>query len=1000
MRLLRFVRFLALAVLSVVVITGLLAIGALLNRDRLIRSALATVRARTGFEIVPAGATLAFRSHLVIILDHPRLMDGNREVARADHAEAQVSYSALIHENGLPLARLILLRPQVVVAAPIVTARTLVLPRPDASTAKAITDALPALSSVTRRLEITDGSLVDERGSAFVSHLDLTGYSRKHLRPSPWWTSFIFTWNGDSATGTKLSGDLRFGHLRGEIPSAIVQGKLRVEGISLDKVNLGRIVAGGALQTEVEIALRDDGRVDGAILTELKDLTLGNKPPVALGDYSLRAGFDATANLIELSDLAIRQGTSLLLSGQCRLGQPYEANPQVGLSCAGLEANLPPLKRFLKSGALGLPPWLTAPIDQITSGRIWLDRLALDSSVASMRAMDTSLLRQFSLDGRVEGLGVALAPEAKLPPLRDVTAVVHYKHGILTLRQGRMRAGNSEISAFDLRADFAGDPAKASYTLRFNGDADLNKDYDWLAGTSARLGIDPARWIARAGGVAFFTAEVTGALDGLNLRPPERYAGTIEPRAVSLTLKNPPVAIGVDSGAVAFTPHLLTFDHLLLALKPGTATMDGTIEFVAGGVAVRHLAVALQQVPADKWLPKLLDPHDLSARGDLGGKLVLDFEPGVPLKYSVNGAVTIGPGEIQFGFIRSPILVHAATLTLNGHDALLDMPKSTLEGQALDMKVGFDDLQHPALRIDAVVQRMDLEVLRFIRLPWSPKTPTYFIGGAATGHVEVRKGNFAGLPFSDLKTDFERKGGDWRVYNLEATSLSGRVNLAIIGREADDWIEMKGRVAGMDTGALFIVGGQQSPALTGKLYCDFDLWADTDTDFFDTLAGRGSLVVRDGRLERFTLLSRLLGLIDLKNWLSAQVPDPRATGLPFKFVNASFAGHHGWFYSDDFLLDGPVMDIIGEGSVNLTDSSLAMELAVIPFQTVSWLLSKIPVIGKNLSQNSGSILAAYFWVHGSVHDPKVTPMPITSAAEIVKKVLALPINLIRPNTVK
>src|SRR5208337_2360870 len=250
------------------------------------------------------------------------------------------------------------------------------------------------------------------------------------------------------------------------------------------------------------------------------------------------------------------------------------------------------------------------------------------------------------------------------------------------------------------------------------------------------------------------------------------------------------------------------------------------------------------------------------------------------------------------------------------------------------------------------------------------------------------------------KTDFEHDRGDWRVYNLRATSLGGRIDLSIIGRAPDDWIHMKGHVAGMDSGALFMLFGERKPLVRGKLYGDFDLWGDTDTDFFNTLAGKTSIAVKNGRLEKFTLLSRLLGLIDLKNWLSAQVQDPRATGLPFKFMTADFAGSGGSFYTENLLLVGPVMDVTAQGSIDVGEGSLAMEVGMLPFQTVSWLVRIIPLIGKGLSQSSGQLLAAYFRVKGPFSNPRITPEPLTSAAEILKKTLTLPLNLLLPNSVK
>jgi len=46
------------------------------------------------------------------------------------------------------------------------------------------------------------------------------------------------------------------------------------------------------------------------------------------------------------------------------------------------------------------------------------------------------------------------------------------------------------------------------------------------------------------------------------------------------------------------------------------------------------------------------------------------------------------------------------------------------------------------------------------------------------------------------------------------------------------------------------------------------------------------------------------------------------------------------------------------------------------------------------------LVAAYFHVKGPVSDPSILPKPITSVANFVKKTLGMPINIIRPNTIK
>jgi uncharacterized protein YhdP len=188
--------------------------------------------------------------------------------------------------------------------------------------------------------------------------------------------------------------------------------------------------------------------------------------------------------------------------------------------------------------------------------------------------------------------------------------------------------------------------------------------------------------------------------------------------------------------------------------------------------------------------------------------------------------------------------------------------------------------------------------------------------------------------------------------------------------------------------------------LLGHLFLAADLWGNTDTNFFETLAGDMTITVRDGTLNKFTLLSRLLSFIDIKNWLSAQIPDPRVAGVPFKTIFTDFKGKGGLFYTDNFVLKGPVMDITASGSVQFGADMLDMEVGMFPFDTVDWVLNHIPLIGERIGSGTGKMVAAYFHVKGPVSDPSIVPKPLSSVTNFIKKTLGMPINIIRPNTIK
>jgi hypothetical protein len=329
------------------------------------------------------------------------------------------------------------------------------------------------------------------------------------------------------------------------------------------------------------------------------------------------------------------------------------------------------------------------------------------------------------------------------------------------------------------------------------------------------------------------------------------------------------------------------------------------------------------------------------------------------------------------------------------------MPSSRFEGSPLDFKLTVADVRHPSARIDATIQSMDLEAMKFIRMPWQPPTPPTHVPFPVSGHIEIRRGNIGVFMMTNMKGDFDYDHGDWRVSNLAANAYKSKITLDLTGRKKDDWIHMKGKVAHINVGPLFLLSGTrtQSP-VTGTGWIAADLWADTDGDFFQTIGGSAALTLRDGVLNRMTLLSRLLGLIDLKSWLTANFPNPTESGLPFDTVFADLKGSNGAFLAENAILQGPVMDITANGTVDVGRNNLDLRVGMFPFTTVNWLLNKIPLIGENVAGGTTTLLAGYFHVTGPAGDPSVIPMPITSVAEFVKKTLGMPINLIRPNTIK
>ena len=198
---------------------------------------------------------------------------------------------------------------------------------------------------------------------------------------------------------------------------------------------------------------------------------------------------------------------------------------------------------------------------------------------------------------------------------------------MFTLSQGQLRAGNSRLSDFSVRADFGGDFRKAPYELRAQGDADLNEIYPSIAQTAARLGADPTRWVVGLRGLAGFNFRAKGRLNGLDrLTAPRDYGGEIAPNNAVVTFRKPAVAVTVSSGTATISPDGLQFKQVGLALNPGTVLVNGEIAPGRNGLEVRELALELRDVPAEKWLPMIVPADQAGARGIVNGNVVASVE--------------------------------------------------------------------------------------------------------------------------------------------------------------------------------------------------------------------------------------------------------------------------------------------------------------------------------------------------------------------------------------
>ena len=1000
----RLVRIAALVALLFLVIVGGLAALIAFNQERIVTYVLASVRKRTGVDILPRTSSVHLGPHLIVILDEPQVVAEGREVVRLKSLRAIISYHSILTSTGLPLYSLSARDPEITLPVPPSDVGAVPVPRPAPQTIETLRETLAILGRIAWRVQTTEGTVRYSDGRPLLDHLGLVAF-RTHRDPNLWRLGFDTVVNNAGLDGTHLSGRFSVGSGNEARSGEFAHGQLWTWGIPLSGIEAEGFALVGQLEGSFKFSIHDDGTLSGAANAGSKDLLLKSarlSAPIALGDYSLHAALDLSEGKYAVTELTLRRVDVPLISAETELSGPESQNPQLGVRLGGFRFDATPIKQKILS-IRRLPADVVAMLNRIRPGQVSVGNATLSAELEKIRTAPLETIRQnLVVSASIQNAGFTMPDETKLPAVENLGLQLGYEKGLLTITQGSARLGNSMIRKIDARANLARGIEGADYQANVDVDADLSQLYPAIIRTLGIYQLKEHERLQRLAGRIDIVTTASGKLSVKQFRPPADYQVRADANGTVLTVKGSPGPIDIRRGTVTITPSTIKFDRIMLAATGGDAMLDGTLDFVRDGIAVHNLALDLHDFPSELWLALVVDPSDLGVKGPVGGKVVLNRQPNDPELALPEGKLTLAKGEVQFNFLRSPLIVQGATLTMHHRSMTAWMPGARLENSPIDFRIAMPDVSHPSIRIDATVQNLDLEVMKFVRMPWSPATPPINFPIATSGHIESRTGNLAAFAMSDLKTDFTRSpSSDWRLYNFSAVAYRGKMKLELIGRAPDNWIQIKGTVADMDPAPLFTLGDRKKESpLQGHLFAGVDLWANTDTNFFETLAGDMSITVRDGTLNKFTLLSRLLALIDIKNWLSAQIPDPRVNGVPFKTLITDFKGSNGLFYTDNFALQGPVMDITAAGSLQFGENTLDVEVGMAPFDTVDWVLNKIPLIGERVGAGTGKLVAGYFQVSGPVSDPSIAPKPITSVAEFVKKTLGMPINIIRPNTIK
>lgn len=444
------------------------------------------------------------------------------------------------------------------------------------------------------------------------------------------------------------------------------------------------------------------------------------------------------------------------------------------------------------------------------------------------------------------------------------------------------------------------------------------------------------------------------------------------------------------------TPEALTIDSLVLRDTKSAASLalhlgpkDVRLEYK--GALYRSTVEKFTAIPASPFR-------------HIKGDMILSVDLESPDRSE-------GMGTLEGKGIRipwkplDPLLIRSASLSAEGKK--IRVVSSDLAWREIPFRLsGEGSFSGEGLEADVDVETGDVPLERLL-----PQTPGSKKTAADSGGPPVADAGYR-LPKLPVRGAFRLRSasiryGRWAVNSVTARGELGSEVLHVSVSEGDlcgfplqlsATLDPKGLAVELQTSA-------SGKDLKVPLLCLLDQQVDATGSFrFTTrLSARGNdpeslhrslegpveLTARDGRIYRWSLLSKILAVLNVTNVVRGTFPDFRKAGIPYK--TARFHGEYKGkvLHLTEGTLNGPTIGIAASGQIDLGTSQTNIKMLVAPFRTADWIIRNIPLVRYVMKK---TFLSVPFTVKGDYHDPNVLFDPVGAGAGLIG-VLGRTINL-------
>ncbi|WP_300458521.1 AsmA-like C-terminal domain-containing protein [Desulfobacula sp.] len=137
------------------------------------------------------------------------------------------------------------------------------------------------------------------------------------------------------------------------------------------------------------------------------------------------------------------------------------------------------------------------------------------------------------------------------------------------------------------------------------------------------------------------------------------------------------------------------------------------------------------------------------------------------------------------------------------------------------------------------------------------------------------------------------------------------------------------------------------------------------------LGGSFTLTAEEGRIYKWTLLSRILSVLNFSTVFEGTLPDVTQQGFAYKkiTIEADIKDHR--IYLTKAIIDGQDMMLIFSGWIDPVKDEMDLTCLVAPFKTIDRIIEKIPIVSTLLGNR---LISVPMKASGTLSDPVVIPL--------------------------